>query len=116
MGSPRVSRRGLILGAVGATGAIGLAVAWEVVSGVDRNAVTVRPGAVATSPGTVPLKKTVASQLAVQKEIILELVATAENTTKNWPWAYAYIEDIGDDRGYTDRKSTRLNSSHANIS
>jgi chitosanase len=101
MGSPRVSRRGLILGAVGATGAIGLAVAWEVVSGVDRNAVTVRPGAVATSPGTVPLKKTVASQLAVQKEIILELVATAENTTKNWPWAYAYIEDIGDDRGYT---------------
>lgn len=31
----------------------------------------------------------------------MELVASAENSTLNWRSAYAYIEDIGDGRGYT---------------
>jgi chitosanase len=35
------------------------------------------------------------------KEIVLELVSTAENSTKSWRSAYSYIEDIGDGRGYT---------------
>jgi len=35
------------------------------------------------------------------KEITLELVSTAENSTKNWESAYPYIEDISDGRGYT---------------
>jgi chitosanase len=37
----------------------------------------------------------------VAKEIALELVSTAENSTKAWKSAYPYIEDIGDGRGYT---------------
>lgn len=37
----------------------------------------------------------------VTKEIALELVSTAENSTKNWRSAYAYLQDIGDGRGYT---------------
>jgi chitosanase len=37
----------------------------------------------------------------VTKDIALELVSTAENSTKDWTSAYRYIEDIGDGRGYT---------------
>jgi chitosanase len=37
----------------------------------------------------------------VTKEIVLQLVSTAENSTKNWKGSYRYIEDIGDGRGYT---------------
>ncbi|MEU4238070.1 chitosanase [Actinoplanes sp. NPDC026619] len=36
-----------------------------------------------------------------KKETALELVATAENSTLDWRSAYAYIEDLGDGRGYT---------------
>lgn len=42
-----------------------------------------------------------ASASSVRKEIVLELVSTAENSTKSWRSAYAYIADIGDGRGYT---------------
>jgi chitosanase len=35
------------------------------------------------------------------KELALQLVSTAENSTTNWRSAYSYIEDIGDGRGYT---------------
>jgi chitosanase len=38
---------------------------------------------------------------AVAKEIALELVSTAENSTRSWARSYPYIEDIGDGRGYT---------------
>ncbi|MGG7465314.1 chitosanase [Plantibacter sp. YIM 135347] len=36
-----------------------------------------------------------------KKEIAMELVSSAENSSLNWKAQYAYIEDIGDDRGYT---------------
>jgi chitosanase len=36
-----------------------------------------------------------------KKETALKLVASAENSTLDWRAAYAYIEDIGDGRGYT---------------
>ena len=36
-----------------------------------------------------------------KKEIALELVASAENSTLAWRHEYGYIEDIGDGRGYT---------------
>lgn len=36
-----------------------------------------------------------------KKEIALELVASAENSTLNWRGEYGYIEDLGDGRGYT---------------
>ncbi|MGN6502263.1 MAG: chitosanase, partial [Pseudolysinimonas sp.] len=35
------------------------------------------------------------------KEIALELVSSAENSSLDWRAQYAYIEDIGDGRGYT---------------
>jgi chitosanase len=36
-----------------------------------------------------------------RKEIALELVSSAENSTLKWRGQYRYIEDIGDGRGYT---------------
>jgi chitosanase len=36
-----------------------------------------------------------------KKELAMELVSSAENSTLNWKSQYAYIEDIGDGRGYT---------------
>jgi chitosanase len=36
-----------------------------------------------------------------EKEIAMELVSSAENSTLDWRGEYGYIEDIGDGRGYT---------------
>jgi chitosanase len=36
-----------------------------------------------------------------KKEIAMRLVSSAENSMLDWRSAYSYIEDIGDDRGYT---------------
>ena len=36
-----------------------------------------------------------------KKEIALEVVASAENSTLNWRREYGYLEDLGDGRGYT---------------
>jgi chitosanase len=36
-----------------------------------------------------------------EKEIAMELVSSAENSTLDWRREYGYIEDIGDGRGYT---------------
>jgi chitosanase len=36
-----------------------------------------------------------------KKETALRITSTAENSTKDWTAAYAYIEDIHDGRGYT---------------
>ncbi|MCU7724461.1 chitosanase [Actinoplanes sp. KI2] len=36
-----------------------------------------------------------------KKEIALELISSAENSTLAWRHEYGYIEDIGDGRGYT---------------
>jgi chitosanase len=38
---------------------------------------------------------------AKKKEIAMELVSSAENSSLNWKAQYTYIEDIGDGRGYT---------------
>jgi chitosanase len=38
---------------------------------------------------------------SAKKEIAMELVSSAENSTLNWRSQYGYIEDIGDGRGYT---------------
>jgi chitosanase len=44
-----------------------------------------------------------ASGLAVprEKQIAMELVSSAENSTLDWGREYGYIEDIGDGNGYT---------------
>jgi chitosanase len=36
-----------------------------------------------------------------KKDIAMQLVSSAENSTLNWKAQYKYIEDIGDGRGYT---------------
>src|SRR5690242_2052230 len=36
-----------------------------------------------------------------KKEMAMELVSSAENSTLDWKSQYKYIEDIGDGRGYT---------------
>ncbi|MCX8515793.1 MAG: chitosanase [Alphaproteobacteria bacterium] len=36
-----------------------------------------------------------------KKEIAMRLVSSAENSSLDWRAQYGYIEDIGDDRGYT---------------
>jgi chitosanase len=36
-----------------------------------------------------------------EKEIAMELVSSAENSTLHWRTEFSYIEDIGDGRGYT---------------
>jgi chitosanase len=36
-----------------------------------------------------------------RKDIAMQLVSSAENSSLNWRAQYAYIEDIGDGRGYT---------------
>ncbi|CDG81765.1 chitosanase domain protein [Janthinobacterium agaricidamnosum NBRC 102515 = DSM 9628] len=38
---------------------------------------------------------------ADKKEIAMQLVSSAENSSLNWKAQYGYIEDIGDGRGYT---------------
>jgi len=78
-----VSRRRFIAGAAGVTGSIAIGLLWRSMSDQGHSAVT--------GGFTVP----------VLKEIILELVSTAENSTKKWTSSYAYIEDIDDGRGYT---------------
>lgn len=38
---------------------------------------------------------------AVKKDIAMQIVSSAENSTTNWRGQFAYIEDIDDGRGYT---------------
>lgn len=48
-----------------------------------------------------PPTSTVTLATPVKKEIAMQLVSSAENSSLNWKAQYAYIEDIGDSRGYT---------------
>lgn len=63
------------------------------------------PTASATSKPTATATPTAASGTGLddarKKEIAMELVSSAENSSLDWKAQYAYIEDIGDGRGYT---------------
>ncbi len=58
------------------------------------------PAAVAAQPASVLAS---GGDLASpeKKEIAMELVSSAENSSLNWKTPYKYIEDNGDGRGYT---------------
>jgi chitosanase len=58
-----------------------------------------RSTATATARPTAPSPTGLAAPR--EKEIAMELVSSAENSTLDWRSAYGYIEDIGDGRGYT---------------
>ncbi|MGC3992682.1 MAG: chitosanase [Propionicimonas sp.] len=57
----------------------------------------------AVSPSTPSASATAAAGLRdpAEKEIAMELVSSAENSSLDWRAQYRYIEDIGDGRGYT---------------
>ena len=68
------------------------------------------PSTSASGPSTKPGKPPVPGGVGVggddlsdphKKEIAMELVSSAENSSLDWQKQYAYIEDIGDGRGYT---------------
>ncbi|QAY17139.1 chitosanase [Streptomyces phage Madamato] len=74
---------------------------WEIVSGPLGSGTVIGTGAALTwAPGSSPLA-TVDIRQPVCQEMAFELNATAENSTTDWTTSYNYIEDIGDDRGYT---------------
>jgi chitosanase len=54
-------------------------------------------------PAAAPVTGSLASGLedSRKKERALQLVSSAENSTLSWRRSFAYIEDIGDGRGYT---------------
>jgi hypothetical protein len=53
------------------------------------------------SPAPSPTPSPVDLFDAGKKEIAMELVSSAENSSLDWKAQYTYIEDIGDGRGYT---------------
>ncbi len=55
----------------------------------------------AASPAAATVRAGVGLDDAHKKEIAMELVSSAENSSLNWKAQYKYIEDIGDGRGYT---------------
>ena len=72
----------------------------------QKSSTTVTPLATpVASPVAAPVSSTVGSVLDLmnpsKKEIAMRLVSSAENSSLNWKAQYAYIEDIGDGRGFT---------------
>jgi len=61
------------------------------------------PSAASSETPRVPTPSAVRSDLASpeKKEIAMELVSSAENSSLEWKAQYGYLEDIGDGRGYT---------------
>ncbi|MEU3059665.1 chitosanase [Streptomyces subrutilus] len=61
----------------------------------------------ATAPAPAPTGNAVAAAAAVglddpaKKEIAMQIVSSAENSSLDWKAQYKYIEDIDDGRGYT---------------
>ncbi|GLY27048.1 chitosanase [Kineosporia sp. NBRC 101731] len=62
-----------------------------------------RPTASATATATATATTQAAQDLdsAAKKEIAMQLVSSAENSSLDWKAQYGYIEDIDDGRGYT---------------
>jgi chitosanase len=79
----------IVLAAAVAAGTVSFALA-----GTGNAAPTARPHA-AVAAASVDLTD------AHKKDIAMQLVSSAENSTLDWKAQYKYIEDIGDGRGYT---------------
>ena len=54
-----------------------------------------------TTPPTTPPASGANLDDPAKKEVAMQLVSAAENSSLNWRAQYSYIEDIGDGRGYT---------------
>ncbi|MER7775210.1 chitosanase [Streptomyces sp. NPDC096191] len=72
-----------------------------------RTALAMACASLATVPLLTPSRATAASVRAAglddpaKKEIAMQLVSSAEDSSLDWKAQYQYIEDIGDGRGYT---------------
>ncbi|MEV7403148.1 chitosanase [Streptomyces sp. NPDC091267] len=66
-------------------------------------AVAVLSGCSGAGPDTAYGKGSASAGLAdpAKKDIAMQLVSSAENSTLDWKSQYKYIQDIGDGRGYT---------------
>ncbi|WP_406116441.1 chitosanase [Streptomyces sp. NBC_01014] len=80
-----------VYGKAPATGAAHPAAAGPKAAALSASAGAASAGAASTGDLTDPKKK----------EIAMELVSSAENSSLDWKAQYTYIEDIGDGRGYT---------------
>ncbi|GAA2551208.1 hypothetical protein GCM10010435_21780 [Winogradskya consettensis] len=54
-----------------------------------------------TSPTTTPPATGVGLDNAAKKDVAMQIVSAAENSSLDWRAQFKYIEDIGDGRGYT---------------
>jgi chitosanase len=70
-----------------------------IVAGVLLTAVVMTGASVAGALGKSPAPPSLDAPR--EKEIAMELVSSAENSTLDWRKEFGYIEDIGDGRGYT---------------
>ncbi|MEC3980794.1 chitosanase [Amycolatopsis sp. H20-H5] len=86
--------------ALGAASILALAVATPAVASATSSAASSAPAPLTVQSASV---KASGGDLATpeKKEIAMELVSSAENSSLDWKAQYAYIEDIGDGRGYT---------------
>jgi chitosanase len=77
---------------------ISAAAALLLISGCSA---TVTPGKQASAPSTSRPAAGAGLDAPVKKEMAMELVSSAENSSLDWKAQFAYIEDIHDGRGYT---------------
>ncbi|MFF3075071.1 chitosanase [Kitasatospora sp. NPDC057904] len=78
--------------------ALGIALAAVLVA---APAVVVSAGAAGAAPTAAVRLKGVGLDDPHKKDIAMQLVSSAENSSLDWKAQYKYIEDIGDGRGYT---------------
>ncbi|MFC4034272.1 chitosanase [Streptomyces polygonati] len=93
--SPRAARRIALITAAGVLAAGGASLALA----APGSAATVAHGAHAAAARPNATGTGLAD--SHKKEIAMELVSSAENSSLDWKAQYKYIEDIGDGRGYT---------------
>ena len=76
---------------------------WKIQSGPMGEGTTIgEAAALSWVPGSsTNFATTTDIRQPVAMEMCFRIVSTAENSTTNWTEAYDYIEDIGDQRGYT---------------
>ncbi len=92
----RATRRPAIV-LIGLTGAIAASLAACTVASPTPPPVAA-PAPASAAPSRAPLSDLADPAL---KEIAMELVSSAENSSLDWKAQYRYLEDIGDGRGYT---------------
>ncbi|MEE1785475.1 chitosanase [Streptomyces sp. SP17BM10] len=78
--------------------ALGIALAAALVA---VPATVVAAGAAGAAPAAAVQLKGVGLDDPHKKDIAMQLVSSAENSSLDWKAQYKYIEDIGDGRGYT---------------